>query len=155
MELSSSTFAPRADTSRRHTCAGEDIALSSPWRRVPEGAASLMRVVDDLDAPVPAAPRMTWVRWVLCGMPASAPGLPELGRALPADTCEGLDDRGREGCGGPCPALGPHRDDFKVYAIDKVLPVLPRPTEANVEEAMCGHVLARAESIGTDRKRRP
>jgi phosphatidylethanolamine-binding protein (PEBP) family uncharacterized protein len=114
MDLSSSTFAPRAETPRRHTRAGEDIAPPLPWRRVPEG-----------------------------------------GRALPADTREGLDDRGREGCGGPCPTRGRRCDDFKGYAIDKVLPVLPGPTQANVDEALCGHMLARAEPMGTDRKRRP
>jgi Raf kinase inhibitor-like YbhB/YbcL family protein len=114
----------------------------------------LVLIVDGPDAPDPAAPRMTWVRWVLYDIPPSAPGLPDGGRRLPAGTREGLNDRGRHGYGGPCPPVGRHRCFFKRHALDKLLPALPRPTQAAVEQAMCGHVLAQAELIGTYRKRR-
>jgi Raf kinase inhibitor-like YbhB/YbcL family protein len=155
MELSSSTFAPRGEIPRCHTCQGEIIAPPLQWRGVPEGAASLELIVDEPDAPDPAALRTTWVHWVLYDIPPSASGLPEGGRPLPAGTREGLNEWGRHGYGGPCPPVGRHRYFFKRYALDKLLPSLPRPTQAGVEQAMCGHVLAQAELIGTYRKRRP
>jgi phosphatidylethanolamine-binding protein (PEBP) family uncharacterized protein len=54
---------------------------------------------------------------------------------------------------GPCPPIGRHRYFFKLYALDAMLPDLKRPTKAQVEKAMQGHVLARAELIGTYKKK--
>lgn len=155
MELSSSTFAPRGEIPVRHTCEGEDVAPPLQWRGVPEGTASLVLIVDDPDAPDPAAPRMTWVHWVLFDIPPTAPGLPDGGRPLPAGTREGLNDWGRRGYGGPCPPIGRHRYVFRLHALDALLPALPQPTRAAVEQAIRGHVLARAELIGTYQKLRP
>ncbi|MGZ3338763.1 MAG: YbhB/YbcL family Raf kinase inhibitor-like protein [Caldimonas sp.] len=149
MELSSPSFAPRGEIPVRHTCEGEDVAPPLQWRDVPDRAASLVLIVDDPDAPDPAAPQRTWVHWVLFNIPPAASGLPEGGRPLPAGTCEGLNDWGRHGYGGPCPPVGRHRYFFNLYALDKVLPALPRPNKAAVEQAMRGHVLAQAELIGT------
>jgi Raf kinase inhibitor-like YbhB/YbcL family protein len=154
MELSSPTFAPGGEIPARHTCEGEDVAPPLQWAGVPDQAASLVLIVDDPDAPDPAAPRMTWVHWVLYDIPPTAPGLPEGGRPLPAGTHEGLNDWGRHGYGGPCPPIGRHRYFFKLYALDRVLPALARPNKAAVEQAMRGHVLAQAELVGTYRKRR-
>ncbi len=155
MELSSPTFAPGGEIPVRHTCEGEDLAPPLHWQGVPDGAASLVLIVDDPDAPDPAAPRTTWVHWVLYDMPPAAAELAEGGRPLPAGTREGLNDWGRHGYGGPCPPIGRHRYFFKLYALDKVLPPLTPPTKAAVEQAMRGHVLAQAELIGTYLKRRP
>jgi len=154
MELSSSTFAPRGEIPMRHTCEGEDLAPPLQWTGVPEGTASLVLIVDDPDAPDPAAPQRTWVHWVLYDLPPNATGLPEGGQPLPAGTREGLNDWGRHGYGGPCPPAGRHRYFFKLYALARRLPALARPTKAAVEQAMQGHVLAQAELVGLYRKRR-
>ena len=60
----------------------------------------------------------------------------------------------RTGWGGPCPPIGRHRYFFKLYALDLVLPDLNQPTKAQLEKAMEGHILAKAEHVGTYRKRR-
>jgi Raf kinase inhibitor-like YbhB/YbcL family protein len=155
MQLSSPAFAPGGEIPRRHTCEGDDLAPALMWTGVPEGAASLVLIVDDPDAPDPAAPQRTWVHWVLYDLPPSATGLPEAGRPLPEGTREGLNDWNRHGYGGPCPPIGRHRYFFKLYALDRRLPALARPTKAAVEQAMRGHVLAQAELVGTYRKLRP
>jgi hypothetical protein len=69
--------------------------------------------------------------------------------SLPAGTREGLNDWKRTGYGGPCPPIGRHRYFHKLYALDTVLPDLATPTKARIEKAMEGHVLERAELIGT------
>ena len=155
MELSSSAFASHGEIPLRHTCEGEDLAPPLQWHGVPEGTASLVLIVDDPDAPDPAAPQRTWVHWVVFNLPPAASGLPEGGRPLPAGAQDGLNDWGRHGYGGPCPPVGRHRYFFKLYALDKLLPALARPSKAAVEQAMRGHVLAQAEWVGTYRKRRP
>ena len=99
---------------------------------------------------------MTWVHWVLYNLPASATGLPEAAGAtgLPAGTREGLNDWKKSGYGGPCPPIGRHRYFHKLFALDTVLPDLGTPTKAQLETAMEGHVLERADLIGTFQKRK-
>lgn len=70
-------------------------------------------------------------------------------RGIPAGTIEGVNDWKRTGYGGPCPPVGRHRYFHKLYALDTVLTGLDRPTKAQVEAAMKGHVLGHAELVGT------
>ena len=139
----------------RHTCDGQNISPTLAWHGVPPETKSLILIVDDPDAPDPAAPRMTWVHWVLYNIPASAKGLPEGVAAanLPAGTLQELNDWQHTGYGGPCPPIGSHRYFHKLLALNAVLPDLNLPTKAELEKAMQGHVIARSELIG--RYRRP
>jgi Raf kinase inhibitor-like YbhB/YbcL family protein len=109
--------------------------------------------VDDPDAPDPAAPKMTWVHWVLYNLPPASTGLAEDG-VPPPGTLEGLNDWKRTGYGGPCPPVGQHRYFHKLYALDAMLPDLHRPTRAKLEAAMRTHVIAQATLIGTYEKGR-
>jgi Raf kinase inhibitor-like YbhB/YbcL family protein len=120
---------------------------------VPAGTKSLALVVDDPDAPDPKAPKMTWVHWVLFDLPPTAVDLAEGVKALPPGTRDGTNDWHRTGYGGPCPPIGRHRYFFKLYALDRMLGDLGTPTKAQLEKAMEGHVLGRAELMGTYEKR--
>jgi hypothetical protein len=154
LTLTSPAFAPGGEIPARFTCEGDDVSPALEWSGVPAGAASLALIVDDPDAPDPKSPRMTWVHWVLYNIPATASGLPQ-GIApadLPAGTLQGLNDWKRTGWGGPCPPVGRHRYFFKLYALDAVLPDFHQPAKAKLEAAMDGHVLAKAELIGTYEK---
>lgn len=152
--LSSRAFGHNAGIPRRFTCEGEDVSPDLAWSGVPPGTRSLALIVDDPDAPDPAAPKLTWVHWVLYNIPPDAGGLETAIAAgeLPAGTQQGLNDWKRTGYGGPCPPIGRHRYFLKLYALDTALPDLGRPTKAQVEQAMAGHVLAKAELIGTYQK---
>jgi Raf kinase inhibitor-like YbhB/YbcL family protein len=61
----------------------------------------------------------------------------------------GLNDWRNLGYGGPCPPTGRHRYFHKLYALDIFVPDLASPTKAELEKAMKGHVLDRAELVGT------
>ena len=149
--LSSPAFRQLGEIPRRHTCDGEDVSPPLAWGGAPPGTKSLALVVDDPDAPDPAAPKLVWVHWLLYDLPASASSLAEgLPAAhLPPGTREGLNDWKRTGWRGPCPPVGRHRYFHKLYALDIVLPDLHHPTRAALEKAMEGHVIARAELVGT------
>jgi Raf kinase inhibitor-like YbhB/YbcL family protein len=138
-----------------HTCDGQNVSPRLEWTGVPAGTRSLALVVDDPDAPDPAAPKMTWVHWVLYNIPVDSAGLPEgpTAEMLPTGTLQGLNDWHRVGYGGPCPPKGKHRYLFKLYALDTVLPDLKRPAKSALEKAMQGHVLARSELIGLYQRR--
>jgi Raf kinase inhibitor-like YbhB/YbcL family protein len=133
-----------------YTCDGRNISPPLAWSGIPPEAKSLALIVDDPDAPDPAAPKMTWVHWVLYNIPVSAQGLAEniAAASLPAGTREGLNDWGRQGYGGPCPPIGRHRYYFKLYALDTVLGDLQSPTKEQVEQALKGHILAKAQLVG-------
>lgn len=154
LALTSSAFASGGRIPGEYTCDGKDIAPPLAWSGVPEKTQSLALIVDDPDAPDPKAPKMTWVHWVLYNIPRSVTDLPKgaTARDLPAGTREGLNDWKRTGYGGPCPPIGRHRYFHKLYALDVVLPDLRTPTKDKLEEAMKGHIVAKAELIGTYEK---
>lgn len=151
LNLSSPSFAPNAAIPLRHTCDGEECSPALRWSGLPAGTRSLALIVDDPDAPDPAAPRMTWVHWVLYNLPPLVDGLAEgmAATQLPAGTREGVNDWHRSGYGGPCPPVGRHRYFHRLYALDTVLPDLGRPDKPRLLEAIEGHVLDHAELVGT------
>lgn len=153
MQISSSAFGHNGAIPAAYTCNGGDTSPPLAWSGVPAGTKSLVLIVDDPDAPDPAAPRMTWVHWLLYNLPPESQGLAEGIRALPPGTLEGVNDWRRTGYGGPCPPVGRHRYFHKLYALDTVLPDLGRPTKAALEKAMQGHILDHAELLGTYQKR--
>jgi Raf kinase inhibitor-like YbhB/YbcL family protein len=154
LHLSSSAFRHNGVIPRRYSCEGQDVSVPLAWSGAPAGTKSFVLIVDDPDAPDPKAPRMTWVHWILYNMPPSTATLAEGIRPsdLPAGTREGLNDWKRTGYGGPCPPIGRHRYFHKLYALDSVLPEMEKPTKSDLEQAMKGHVLDKAELIGTYQK---
>jgi Raf kinase inhibitor-like YbhB/YbcL family protein len=154
MDLTSTAFANGGEIPARYTCEGSDVAPPLAWSDIPDRARSLALIVDDPDAPDPAAPKMTWVHWVVYDIAANASGLPESGKPLPEGAREGLNDWKRTGYGGPCPPVGRHRYFFKLYALDTLLQDLRTAKKADLEKAMQGHVVAQAELVGTYQKQK-
>jgi Raf kinase inhibitor-like YbhB/YbcL family protein len=107
-------------------------------------------IVEDPDAPDPAAPQRVWTHWLLYNIPPDAAGLPQDVRLrdLPPGTREGINDWKDAGFGGPCPPIGRHRYFHTLYALDKLLPDLGKPAKAELEKAMQGHIIEQAELIG-------
>jgi hypothetical protein len=151
LTITSSAFEPNGAIPREHTCDGGDRSPPLAWSGIPPGAKSLALIVDDPDAPDPAAPRTNWVHGVLYNLPPDTPGLAAGASpgGLPAGARQGLNDWRRAGYGGPCPPVGRHRYVHKLYVLDTVLPDLASPTKARLERAMEGHVIGRAELVGT------
>lgn len=155
LTLTSPDFFHNREIPSRFTCEGSDVSPALEWDDVPRGTQSFALIVDDPDAPDPAKPQRTWVHWVLYNIPPDTRRLPaevEPAGELPTGTEPGINDWDRTGYGGPCPPKGRHRYFFKLYALDALLPDLSRPTKADLEQAMAGHVLDQAEIIGTYQK---
>ena len=151
MLLESSAFSPQGDIPKRYTCDGENVSPPLKWSDLPTNTASLVLIVDDPDAPDPAAPKRTWVHWLLYNIPPSVSGLAEAVQTLelPQGTLQGVNDWKKIGYGGPCPPIGRHRYFHKLYALDSMLPDLNKPDKATLEKAMTGHILGYQELIGT------
>ena len=153
-ELSSSVFAPNGAIPSRYTCEGADVSPPLAWSGAPPGTASFALVVDDPDAPDPAAPRRTWVHWVVYDIPAGATELAEGAKQLPSPTRLGKSDFKVGPWRGPCPPIGRHRYFFKLYALDVATLRGDGMTKAELEAAMKGHVLGQAELVGTYEKQK-
>jgi len=155
LTLTSVAFAAGDEMPAVFTCDGGDISPPLSWAKLPPGTKSLALIVDDPDAPDPAAPQRTWVHWVLYNIPPDSSQLKEgaASHDLPQGTREGINDWKRTGYGGPCPPIGRHRYVHKLYALDTVLPNLGHPSKSALENAMQGHIIGKAELIGLYQRR--
>lgn len=156
IQMSSTAFGPGGPIPRRYTCEGENVSPPLTWVGVPTHAKSLALIVDDPDAPDPAAPRRTWVHWILYNIPATVTELPEAcnPQVFAPPALDGVNDWSSPGYRGPCPPIGRHRYFHKLYALDEVLPDLHHPDKPRLLAALKGHVLAEAALIGTYQKSR-
>lgn len=148
LTLYSPAFGSNAGMPRRFTCDGANVSPPLQWTELPPGTRSLAIVVEDPDAPDPAAPTHTFVHWLVYDIPAIVRELPEgAARSLPNGARHGTNDHGTQTWYGPCPPVGEHRYFFKLYALDVMLD-LEHPTKERLLAAMDGHILAKSELIG-------
>lgn len=140
MKIISSAFENNAKIPSKYTCDGENVNPPLSFTDIPASAKSLVLIVDD-----PDAPGGIWVHWVLFNID---PKIQEvLENSLSESGIEGVTSFGKAGYGGPCPPSGAHRYFFKLCALDKILN-LENPNKEEVEKAMQGHILDKAELIG-------
>jgi Raf kinase inhibitor-like YbhB/YbcL family protein len=146
--LKSTAFSNGGEIAKKYTCDGADLSPALSWDDVPAGAQSLELIADDPDAPVG-----TWTHWILWNISAKTTELPEgvpRTEALDNGARQGRNDFKRIGYGGPCPPAGkPHRYFFKLYALNARLDVKAGAGRGELEAGMKGHVLSRAEFMGT------
>lgn len=130
-----------------YTCMGKDISPELSWTGIPEGTKSIVLIMDD-----PDAPGGTFVHWVLFNIPATTQRLPKAvnkDKILDNFSRQGMNDFGDVGYGGPCPPPGKyHRYYFRIYALDKMLELLPGSSRSQVDSASKGHILAKGELVG-------
>ena len=152
--LKSPDFVHLGEIPKIFTCEGDDTSPALSWSQLPQNTKSLVLIVDDPDAPDPAAPKTTWIHWLLYNIPPNVTGLPRAvaDSDLPAGTLQGKNDWKKTGYGGPCPPIGRHRYFHKLYALDIELPDLYHPNKTQLEKAMTGHIIGQAELVGTYQK---
>ena len=142
--MSSTAFADGRPIPANYTCSGADTPPPLRWSGMPGGARSIALTVID-----PDAPGKPFVHWILFNLPPSTSELPE-GAQPPAGSVQGHNDFGGTGYRGPCPPSGPaHHYHFKVYALDTELSSRAGESEAAIQDAVRGHVLASGELVGT------
>lgn len=150
MRIESPAFEPAGSIPPEHTCDGKDVSPPLAWTDPPAGTASFALICDDPDAPAG-----TWVHWVLWNIPPAERRLTKgIARTaeLTGGACQGTNDFRRLGYGGPCPPSGTHRYFFRLFALDATLNLSAGATREELERAMSGHVLGRAELMGRYRR---
>lgn len=141
MKLLSSVFDHQEKIPSHYTCDDEDVNPPLQIEGIPEKTASLVLIVDDPDAPAG-----DWVHWLVWNIAPDTKEIKE--NTVPTGAIEGTTDFKRTGWGGPCPPSGTHRYFFKLYALDVVLDLPVTAKKVDLEKAMEGHILEKAELIG-------
>jgi hypothetical protein len=141
MDITSPAFQPDDTIPARYGYARENINPPLTFSNIPVDTQSLVLIMDD-----PDAPGETFTHWVLYNIPSAETHLGE--NEIPAGATEGTNDYGGKGYGGPQPPSGTHRYFFKLYALDDKLDLTEGATSEELQEAMEGHVITKAEIIG-------
>jgi len=133
------------------SCAGDGISPHIEWTVGPEGTRSYALIATDWDAPSPSFRLLMVPHWVLFNIPASLREIPQnvgIGQLSAENVVSGTAMGGTVGYLPPCPPLGRHQYQFRVYALD-VERIQPESnSRSDVLAAIEGHVLAYGELIG-------
>ena len=126
--------------------AGTSPQLS--WSGAPEGTASYVLIMHDVDAAFPAGNLMSDItHWVVWNIPGTATTIPE-GGPVPSGANQ-TSMRGPQYMGPAPPAGHPyHHYIFQVYALNAMLDVAAGASRADIEKAMEGKIIARGAYVG-------
>jgi Raf kinase inhibitor-like YbhB/YbcL family protein len=141
MKLISPVFGQNQNIPEKYTCDGEDISPPLEVQEIPEGAKSLVLIMDD-----PDAPGGTWVHWTVWNIDPETTQIME--NSVPEDSVEGITSFGNTGYGGPCPPSGTHRYIFKIYALNAILGISSSSDCKELEKEMEKHIIEKAELVG-------
>ncbi len=145
MKLSSSAFDQEGKIPSKYTCDGANVNPPLEIADVPAGAKSLVLIMDDPDVPKNLREDGMWDHWVVFNVP---PSVREVREGEEPPGTHGTGTGGNEDYYGPCPPDREHRYFFKLYALDTELDLPAKASKAQVEEAMEGHILEKAELMG-------
>jgi Raf kinase inhibitor-like YbhB/YbcL family protein len=147
MILTSPSFENGANIPKKFTCDGGDINPELHVQNVPENAKSLALIMHDPDAPDPAAPRPDgFTHWVVWNISPKTLLIKE--ESTPPGSEEGANSAGKAGYMGPCPHVGTHRYQFRLYALDSKLNLPPTAGKKELEAEIKKHLIAETELEG-------
>lgn len=141
MQIDSIAFEHHSPIPKKYTCEGQDVSPPLAFHDVPKGTKSLALIMDDPDAPMG-----TFDHWIVWNLKPESKSLNE--GSNPQN--QGINHFKEKRYRGPCPPPGaPHRYFFKLFALDTLIDLPNGSTKGQLEDAMEGHILGRAELVGT------
>lgn len=141
MKIETPAFQEGKIIPKKYTCQGANISPPIFIIDAPKETITFVIIVDD-----PDAPGGTFDHWVAWNIPGTTKSLPEGAKVKD----QGVNSYGEKHYKGPCPPPGkPHRYFFKLYALDTSLTIPDGVTKAQILKAIEGHVIAKAEIMGT------
>ena len=146
LKLTSTAFRNQGEIPEKYSRKGGNVSPPLAWSGTPEDTISLVLIIDDPDAPAGR-----FVHWLLYNI---SPDIEELEegqpnmRELPNGACQGINGFRELGYGGPQPPSGTHRYVFHLYALDTDTDIPAGLTRQELDGAIEGHVIEKAELIG-------
>jgi hypothetical protein len=119
-----------------YTCDGYERSPPFFIADAPENTKSFVLIMDDIDSHVKGGKKNHWVMW-------NIPLINEIEEGIiPYGAIVGVNDFGGNEYVGPCPQVGEHRFEFKLYAIDQLLNIDENSTKKELLDAIEGKILA-------------
>lgn len=140
MKITSPTIKEGSAIPKKYSGDGGDMSPPLHFEGVPSGAKSLALLVDD-----PDAPKGTFNHWVVYNIDPKTQDFRE--GSVPVIAAQGRNDFDEMAYRGPKPPSGEHHYHFKLFALDTMLNMPAHPRHTDVEQAMKGHVLDKAEFV--------
>jgi len=146
MKITSPSFEEGWKIPEKFTADGMDVNPELIIGYIPEGAESLVLIVDDPDAKRVAG--YTWVHWVLFNIPVEGNVV-----KIPEDSIVGTPGEStyrKKEYGGPNPPprTGKHNYHFKVFALNEMLDLPEMAPLSDIERESQGKILDKAEIVG-------
>ena len=142
LQISSTAFPANGSIPAKYTCDGQGFNPPLTFGSIPTKTQSLVLIVDDPDVPKNVMPSGVFDHWLIWDLPANSQGFAEgAGKG-------GVNGMGQQGFMGPCPPDREHRYFFKLYALDTKLTGAKIANKKDLEAAMDGHIIERAELVG-------
>lgn len=140
LQIASSVVSDGATIPTTFTCSGANQSPPLSWSGIPQGAKSLMLLVED-----PDAPNGTFVHWIVYDISPTSLGF----KAGVVDGKEGVNSAGEAAYMGPCPPPGkPHHYHFRLFALDTSPTLGANPDAQAARDAVNGHVIGSADLVG-------
>ncbi len=144
LTISSPQFSEGAFIPEKYTADGANINPPLAISGVSDRAVSLVLIVDDPDAATdPDGPGKTYDHWVVFNIPPSIKQINE--DSAPEGSVIGKNGSGQNRYYGPAPPNGTHRYFFKLYGLSAKLNLDSNASKQDVENAMEGKVIQRAQ----------
>lgn len=151
--MTSSAFKTGEPIPVKYTQQGSNVSPPLSWNTAPNGTQAFALLAEDIDGPG-NLPIIT--HWIIFNLPPAARSLPEavpVADQLPDGSIQGANIRGARGYIGPSPPAGTtHRYEFTLFALDQKLNLNTGASRNETLNAMQGHILGVAQTMGTYRR---
>ena len=143
IKVTSAAFTDGGSLPVTFTADGAGIAPPLAWTDIPDGARSVVLIVEDPDAPFPKP----FAHWLVYSLPVTSGSI----ASSPAGGREGKNSMLRNGYTPAAPPAGHgmHHYHFQVFAIDIVLELGEGAGRSALLDAMRNHVIAWGDIVAT------
>ena len=148
MKLTSTAFENGEKIPSKYTCDGENISPPLEIKDIPERTMTLVLLMDDPDIPDFVKQKFNiekWDHWTVFNIPVDTTTISE---AQNPPGILGVNTGKKNSYGGPCPPDKEHRYFFKLFALDTELNLAEGATQAQVMQAIEGHIIAQTQLMG-------
>lgn len=141
LKISSPAFKNNEYIPSKYTCDGEDINPELIIENIPEDTQSMVLTVED-----PDSQGKTWLHWALYNISPTTQRIFE--DSIPPGAAECVSDFGSTGYGGPCPASGIHRYNFKLFALSSEVELTEDATLEEIYSTIKNYIIEETQLMG-------
>ncbi len=146
MKITSPSFMNNEKIPVGFTADGKDVNPQLEISEIAKNAKSLVLIVDDPDAQRVVG--YTWIHWIVFNIPVTGNKLTIQEDSIPGTPGESTYKKPDYGGPNPPKGTGIHHYHFKLYALNKMLPLKEMTSLNEINNSMRNHILEKSELVG-------